>query len=53
VEHTDVDPAVEGILYGVIYGTPVAALGAVIGAQIRSERWTRADWPRRDVRSSP
>ncbi len=39
--HTDAGPFLEGIGYGIIYGTPVALLGGILGASIRTERWER------------
>jgi len=39
MEHTDAGPFAEAIGYGLRYGTPVAILGGILGASIRTERW--------------
>ncbi len=43
VPHTDAGPFLEGIGYGIVYGTPVALIGGILGASIRTERWERVE----------
>jgi hypothetical protein len=45
VAHTDAGPVAEGIGYGIVYGTPVALLGGLLGASMRTERWNRVPLP--------
>jgi hypothetical protein len=47
VAHTDAGPFLEGIGYGIVYGTPVALLGGILGASVRTDRWERIPLPLR------
>jgi hypothetical protein len=48
--HTDAGPVLEGIAYGIVLGTPVALLGGIVGASLRTDRWEIVPLPLRATR---